>query len=116
VTADSLASRNRRALAERLRWPDGALEECERLARDHPRWWVVWDRGCTTPGWERPAGYRACLVDLSIRRWPKPGVELRAWWLAATLAELAALMAEVQESVVVEEERCAQPLGLLGGS
>ncbi|MEU4560247.1 hypothetical protein AB0F72_17850 [Actinoplanes sp. NPDC023936] len=33
----SLADRNRRVIAERCGWPDGVLEECERLDYEHPR-------------------------------------------------------------------------------
>ncbi|GAA2696619.1 hypothetical protein [Actinoplanes palleronii] len=103
-----LAWHNRRVLAERLHWPAGALEECERLGR--PRWWVVWDLGCTTPGWVRPAGYRAEMVGTAITWWTLGGLSSGPWTSAATPAELAERMAEVQEGVEAEEERRARPL------
>lgn len=40
-----LASRNRRILAERLRWPAGALEACEAIAADWPRWNAYYSHG-----------------------------------------------------------------------
>lgn len=44
-----LAARNRRILAERLNWPDGALDACERL--DRPGWSANYRReGCGPAG------------------------------------------------------------------
>lgn len=37
-----LAARNRRIVAERLKWPDGAIDACERIERDHPGWNVYY--------------------------------------------------------------------------
>lgn len=53
----ALAARNRRILAERLGWPAGALQECERLEREHPGWHVSWLPENTTPRFERPEGW-----------------------------------------------------------
>jgi hypothetical protein len=36
------SNRNRRVVAERVGWPDGAVEECERLERQHPGYSVSW--------------------------------------------------------------------------
>lgn len=51
--------RNRVILAERLRWPDGALKACSALEDAHPGWRVWWMAENTTPGFERPAGFHA---------------------------------------------------------
>ncbi|MER6891987.1 hypothetical protein [Streptomyces halstedii] len=40
-----MVERNRELLAERLRWPDGALEDCRLLEELHPGWHVWFDRG-----------------------------------------------------------------------
>jgi hypothetical protein len=37
--------RNRRVVAERLDWPDGHLETCERLDDEHPGWYTNWHPG-----------------------------------------------------------------------
>lgn len=54
-----LVRKNQPLLAERLRWPDGALEACTRLMNGHPGWYVVWMAENTTPGFERPAQFWA---------------------------------------------------------
>lgn len=56
---ERLAWNNRQILADRLHWPDGALQACERIERDHPDWSISWLRENTISGFERPAGYRA---------------------------------------------------------
>jgi hypothetical protein len=38
----SLRWRNRRVLAERLRWPAGILDDCERIEQEHPSWGINW--------------------------------------------------------------------------
>jgi hypothetical protein len=40
-----LAAKNRRLLAERLGWPDGALEACEQLDQAHIGWYTNWSPG-----------------------------------------------------------------------
>jgi hypothetical protein len=40
--ARDLAWHNRRVLAERLNWPEGMLETCEQLDREHPGWRTSW--------------------------------------------------------------------------
>jgi len=48
--------RNRRLLAERLAWPDGALAVAERLEEMYPRYAVSWDTGMPS---EPQPGYYA---------------------------------------------------------
>lgn len=38
----SLRAQNRALLAERLRWPEGALQACQELEQRHPGWHVHW--------------------------------------------------------------------------
>jgi hypothetical protein len=51
--------RNMRLIAERTRWPDGALRTCMELMARFPTWHVAWMPECTTPGFEQPAGFWA---------------------------------------------------------
>lgn len=53
----ALAVRNRRILAERTGWPDGALQACEDFDARHPGWHCTWLEANTIKGWERPAGF-----------------------------------------------------------
>lgn len=46
--------RNRRVLAERLGYPDGALAACIDIENEHPSWIVYWTRGGA-----KPAGFYA---------------------------------------------------------
>lgn len=55
----TVAWKNRRILAKRLDWPDGALEACERIEREHRDWAIAWLSENRTKGFERPAGYWA---------------------------------------------------------
>ncbi|MCY1141395.1 hypothetical protein OWR29_25635 [Actinoplanes sp. Pm04-4] len=55
--------RNRRVLAERLRWPAGALEECLRVEKDRPGYNVSWFREWTVPGFERAEGFYAWRTE-----------------------------------------------------
>jgi hypothetical protein len=50
---------NRRLIAQRLRWPNGALEEVIGLERDHPEWKIWWTGGGLPVG--SPAGFHASL-------------------------------------------------------
>lgn len=54
-----MARRNLHLLAERLRFPAGALEVCIRIEDDYPYWWAFWHAESTTPGFERPACFSA---------------------------------------------------------
>ncbi len=66
----TMAWNNRRVLAERLRWPLGALQECEWLERDHPEWTACWRHACAWSG--KPAGYYARRHNEDGRRYPEP--------------------------------------------
>ena len=105
-----LAWRNRRVLADRLGWPDGVLEDCERLDREWPRWSIGWWAESRIRGFERPAGFHASITGTSVTWWGPLGVRREPWVDAATADELAVRMGEVQEQVEAEEERRAQPL------
>jgi hypothetical protein len=59
----ALRRSNQRILAERLAWPDGAVQACQELEDRHPGWYVTWLRENVTPGWERPAGFCATNDD-----------------------------------------------------
>lgn len=50
---------NMALLAERLSWPDGALETCWDLEQRFPGWLVGWRGENTITGFEHPAGYWA---------------------------------------------------------
>lgn len=50
---------NRRILAERLDWPAGALDACERIEPEHPGWSIFYCGPNTVPGFEKPAGFWA---------------------------------------------------------
>jgi hypothetical protein len=51
-----LAAKNRWVLAERLGWPAGTVEVCERIEAESPGWTVSWsDGGGLT--WEKPGFY-----------------------------------------------------------
>jgi len=41
----ALWAKNRRVIAERSGWPDGAVDACEQLERDWPDWSVSWEAG-----------------------------------------------------------------------
>lgn len=51
-----LAAKNRRLIAERLGWPAGTVEVCERLEAESPGWSVSWSDG-GGPAWEKPGFY-----------------------------------------------------------
>jgi hypothetical protein len=54
-----LLRHNRRVMAERIGWPDGALEACDKLEAAYPDWIVGWQRESTITGFARPAGFYA---------------------------------------------------------
>jgi hypothetical protein len=54
-----LLRHNRRVLAERLGWPEGAVDACAALEAEFPRWMVFWSAG-GLPVSPEPA-YRAVL-------------------------------------------------------
>jgi hypothetical protein len=54
-----LAWANRQILADRLGWPVGALQQCERIESAYPDWSVTWLRGNTVKGFESPPRFWA---------------------------------------------------------
>lgn len=56
-----LARWNRRVIAERTGWPEGAVEICEQIEEAHPDWDVVWHPENMIQGFEAPAGYYATV-------------------------------------------------------
>ena len=54
-----LLRHNRRVMAERLGWPDGAVETCDWLQDAYPDWISGWQAEQAIPGFEKPAGYYA---------------------------------------------------------
>jgi hypothetical protein len=82
-----LAWRNRRILAERLGWPAGALEECERIERERPGWSPWWQPANAWAG--KAAGYYARRPGESGPRFPEP--------YGATPAELVEAMDKAPE-------------------
>lgn len=53
MTRRDLARANMRIIAQRLRWPDGALAACERIEDEHPGWSVWWQHATPrkSEGW-----------------------------------------------------------------
>jgi hypothetical protein len=41
----ALAAKNRRLLAGRKDWPQGAVEACEAIEAQHPDWFPMWSAG-----------------------------------------------------------------------
>jgi hypothetical protein len=82
----ALARKNKKIIAKRTHWPDGALTACLRLEDEHPGWSVDWFHENTCKGFERPAGFRALHGG-------RHKVEL----FAATAEEMEPLMVEVPE-------------------
>ncbi|GGL21584.1 hypothetical protein [Mangrovihabitans endophyticus] len=64
-----LGRRNRRLIAERLHWPDGALEACERIDRCHPGWMSTWAPGGGVEWVERGFYAQPRLARRSDPRW-----------------------------------------------
>jgi hypothetical protein len=58
ITADEpMQRRNLRLMAERLRWPAGALDTCFTIEDAYPDWSAFWNEENTRPGFE----YSACF-------------------------------------------------------
>lgn len=84
---DDLAWRNRRIIAERMHWPDGALEACETIERQYPAWYPNWRPANTIKGFEAPAGYYAVRRDRRRDERPAYGADP-----AALLAAIKAVV------------------------
>jgi hypothetical protein len=78
----ALAWQNRRLIAERSKWPKGALAACEEIGLAHPLWHVSYLAENKTRGFERPAGFYA------DRPWSIDREEVHVY--GATAGELAA--------------------------
>ena len=77
-----LARMNRMIIALRNDWPDGAVEECEKLEDASPGWGISWSAGGNMT-WTKP-GYYATRAD-----WHRTDVAPR-YLHGATSGELAA--------------------------
>ena len=64
-----LLAKNRRLLAQREHWPDGALQGCEQVDADHPGWATWWRRA---DGWTPAAGFYAQRHGETGPRYPRP--------------------------------------------
>lgn len=64
-----LLRHNRRVMAERIGWPDGAVEACDKLQDAYPGWNPGWQPESTIRGFEHPAGYFASRLG---RRYNEP--------------------------------------------
>lgn len=80
-----LAAKNRRLLAERWGWPDGALQACEKIEKLHPGWSAMWSAGGEHT-WREP-GFYATHPDL--RRGSGPTHYLHAETMAEMLAVIS---------------------------
>lgn len=64
----ALGWKNRRVLAERMGWPEGAVDVCEQVETAHPGWYPNYSPGGT---WDRPeAGYYAIAWKPLFHRQP----------------------------------------------
>lgn len=66
-----LGRRNRRLIAERADWPDGAVEACEKIEDEYPEWVIWWAPENPAKGFEHDAGFFATpahYVHRSARR------------------------------------------------
>lgn len=54
-----LLAHNRRVMAKRMHWPEGALEACDKIAERFPGWIPGYDHGGKVGHHEWPAGYYA---------------------------------------------------------
>lgn len=87
-----LARKNRRLIADRLHWPDGAVGECERLELEFPSMEVCWFSRWRSenPAFNREEGFYAwCLGDQPGQMWGDT-FHRRVEWYGATAEELTA--------------------------
>lgn len=85
---ESMVLRNRRLLAERLGWPEGALDECLQLEEELPGFEVAWfgEWKVADPAFCRAEGFYAWFAgDEPLHLGRK-----RREWYGATAAELKA--------------------------
>jgi len=86
--------KNRALIAERLGWPDGALEACRKLEAEFPAWMVFWTKG-GLPRDPNP-GYRA--VTWNARR--------RGYAYGKTAEELGAALRDTLTVADRHDEQC----------
>lgn len=97
-----LAWRNRRVIARRTGWPEGVLEECERLDGEHPGWSVWWLPEKTCGSFQSPAGFSATMPAGRPQQrrgggWMRPNV------FATSVPELVEAMAEMEQRLAQQE-------------
>jgi hypothetical protein len=93
---DALAWSNRQVLAERLRWPAGVLETCERVSTDLSPWFVMW--------WPHNSSGPSYYSADHGERGPRV--------TAPTLADLLIAMGKIDERIrkAAEQERPFRPI------
>ncbi|MFB4314362.1 hypothetical protein [Actinomadura sp. 21ATH] len=85
--------RNREILAERLGWPDGALEACRELEQRHPGWSLWYDIG-GLPASPVPRYRAECDYGWRYREMGRPRQKEEV--CAAAAEEVSALIAETE--------------------
>lgn len=106
----TLAENNRRLWAERLKWPPGALEECERLDVEYWSWSFSWRPESTIKGFEHPAGYVAVrssgwFAGADETQQPDDGRPRRPAVFALEVDELERRIASMEERIADDEAR-----------
>jgi hypothetical protein len=82
----ALAVSNRRVIAERVGWPDGALQACQEFDERHPGWYAWWlPPAGYTAAWQ---GHQSLVGGDEVRRGPNDGVARRPIVVGATVAAL----------------------------
>lgn len=109
AATNELVRRNRRIIAERLRWPAGTLEICEQLDRLHPGWHVDWEDANPGPSrWSHPARYSAMRHDVKIEGGdpmrPNDGIRRYPAVYGETVDELRAAITAMDERLAAEKE------------
>lgn len=83
-----LLDNNRRLLAERQHWPDGVLDECQRIDHLNPGWDTMWSAGGELTWKER--GFYSTHADLAYGPGP------RRYLYGATIEEILDAIADHQ--------------------
>ncbi|BEL06073.1 hypothetical protein Q0Z83_042640 [Actinoplanes sichuanensis] len=108
---ETLAWKNRRLMAQRLPYPAGALDSCERFDRDHPFWSASWMPPNLGRGSDRPAGFGARRTDYvrlrrcdDFRRGEPDDVPRQPWAFGETIDALEHRVAEMEALIAAEAE------------